>query len=691
MPAQIHLFPHRVIYPPTVIVASQNRVLIADGTHRVRRWDGQSSSSDTAGIIAPTAKLTVPATNPAGSITTEEATAYYRFVDSDGLVSNLSPASDPITVTDSKITYQNVAVSSETKVVKRQVFRTLSGTANVAFLDVEIADNTATSVVSDNDDDAISLNESVTLSDADGNNLANLHDPPPTNKPILAHHLSRIFATGEVEYIEGHVEVTNGQTSVTGSGTQWTRQFEGRDLYVVGAPKPYRISTVADAGDTLTLTEAYGGPTNRFATYAIRSSPAQRRLVYYTEASLPESWPPVNSFALQETGDEITGLLSRGSFLYVLERSHIHRFTFQEDPAEDGAVFLVAYRGCINNRCWVIVEDSIYMLDQRGIHLYDGVRSSRPISLPIQELFRSGGDTEYRINWSASKWFHAAHYPAQETVRWFVALSGSYLPRHAICYHYRLDRFWIEEYTTQVGDSVLANIDIPRVILGQEASTMRSLSTGNLDGPIPTGTLRGTATGATLLTLTDSLANFVASGIVNAPVWIVSGRGKGQVRRIIKHTGTTLTVHEPWLVLPDTTSVYQIGAISWRWRSGWMKWLDEEESNLRRFGVQFSPRVNANTMDLRFYYDRASEPAEMPMTDLRDGVRLTKGSPDVVIDLTKPNGYAQQRLDSGREWLTDGERLVSIELQGHTTTEKVVVHQIDADGMLLTGNANEDR
>lgn len=69
---------------------------------------------------------------------------------------------------------------------------------------------------------------------------------------------------------------------------------------------------------------------------------------------------------------------------------------------------------------------------------------------------------------------------------------------------------------------------------------------------------RGVATSTSATTLTDSGASFGSSSeYVGARVRIIRGKGAGQSRSIVSHTGTALTV-STWDITPDTTSQYII-------------------------------------------------------------------------------------------------------------------------------------
>jgi len=265
--------------------------------------------------------------------------------------------------------------------------------------------------------------------------------------------------------------------------TGWTPSLVGRFLYVTGAARPYEISAIDPVGQVATLLTPYADPTQAYALYAIRSAPAERQLVYYSEPGQPEVWPPWNAVEMPNDSDEPTALLVKSSYFNVIKQRHIYRLVMDSDPSQ-GRVFLQLERGCVNARCHVTVEETTYMLDEVGIHAFGGNRSesqSKPISGPIQNLFQADPTSadNLQVDWSsdATLW-HAAHDPTWNTIRWFVPMVGDTGINHAICYDYRQSRWWIEAYPTSITASAAATIDGRRSLVGTEARRVPSLGHG---------------------------------------------------------------------------------------------------------------------------------------------------------------------------------------------------------------------
>jgi len=582
------------------------------------------------------------------------------------------------------ITYSNLPTPTEPKVTRRQILRNTAGQALTFFVDIDTTDLTSSSLSSTNIDTQLVV--AVPLFDPNtGADLAIArYTPPPNDRKAISNHNGRMFYAAVEDYKQGGVAVTFGSTTVTGIGTEWPATLANRALYVNGAASFYIINSVDVVNQTLTLATAYTDPTNPYAVYSITPVPGAQRLIYFSESLLPQAVSPENALSLAEDGDVITGLLRMGPFLYFLEKTKIYNFSFQLNPGLDGLTFKRADRGCINQRCWVIVEQAMYMLDQKGIHVFYG-NDSDAIATPIQDLFDVNTSLPFKINWNQSRFFHAVLDPGDEAIRWFVALNGEFYPRFAIAYGIRTKAFWLEEYCVPITSSCLATINNRyQVFLGSTCGRILAAGTQALDGCDPAnGSTVGTVTSATQTTLTDTSSSY-GSDVVNCPVWIYAGTGKGQFRVIVSVNSQTLNLDQPWLTMPDTTSQYQIGGISWNWLSAVYRLARVPTQNERRFETIFSPTIDPLTMDQRIYFDRSETPANWGLSvasSAGSGVATTKGDFDAVGDLTKTRGFFSIRFDSLREGNLEGNRFMQVEVGGVKGRDPLTVYQITIDGV----------
>jgi hypothetical protein len=589
------------------------------------------------------------------------------------------------------VTYSGLETPTDPKIRRRQVLRNLDGEATTFYVDIDTNDLTSTSLSSTQDDEQLATGIAVPILDSQGLPFANSNYPPPNTVSVLCPHQDRMFGAVIVYYTQGNIQVQFGSKTVQGVGTEWMATLAGRYLFAVGASTSYLIDSVDVVNQILTLDTAWLDPTDNFLSYAIRPDPTQDRLVYYSSAGLPESWSPLQAISVEADGDVMTALMSQGSFLFIIELNHIYRFTFQNDPGIDGAVFLSVNRGCINHRCWINVEGQAYMLDFQGIHSFDGGQSIQPVGAPVQQIFRPGEIVPYKINWAAAPYFHASLFATQQTIRWFVAMAGDDLPRHAIAYNYRLQRWWIESFRVPIGAADAGySAGIPQVFLGSSFRTILVYWQGYLDNANPAeGTVRGAVATAGLLSVTDLAAVFAAD-IVGAPVAIVAGSGKGQMRQIVNVVDQTLYIDQPWSCMPDATSTYQVGAINWLYRCAWFPWMKNENYNERRFQLLFEPCHNPITLDMRLLEDFNTTPVMWATTvssDQGDGVATDASGKNIIIDLTRPNGVVQKRFGSQRELYTTGSRYGQCELSGFTNNDQVSVYQITFDGVTPAGGA----
>jgi hypothetical protein len=584
------------------------------------------------------------------------------------------------------VNYTSVPVPTDPKVTRKQILRNTEGQLTTFYVDVDTDDLAGTSFTSTFADNELATQEAVPLLSVDGAPLANAHYPPPNFMESLASHSSRVFAAVNRAYSEGAVKVTDGSATVTGIGTFFTNGLVGRYLFVNGATKKYEIASV-DSVLSLTLAEAYDDTTSEYAVYSIRPEDGQRRLIWYTQAGQPYSWSPLCALEIQEDGDELTGLMTKGSFLYILEQRHIYRFTFQSDPAIDGYIYQSCQRGVVNNRCWVQVEDATYMLDKDGIHAFGGGQESEQISSAIQRIFQTLEESDHVINWNGRDLFHAAHYPQEEVIRWFVSMGSASATRHAIALQYRTKRWWLEEYPIPITCSALGLIGLARVVfLG--SSNLRTIvgSVGYLDGiDKNSGTLVGAVSVADICSLSDYGAGFPV-GIVGLPVVITSGKGKLQRRIIHEVDGIRLKVTQPWRIIPDSTSTYQIGGIKYKYRSKIYEWADGEQEMKRKLGVFFEPSSELNYSFFRLYQNASKTPVVFRANTFGnpEGVSGEDGSPELIIDMSKAaraSGYAQQRMESSRDDDIDGVRQWFFELVGVSGPRGAFYYSFLIDGV----------
>lgn len=673
--------------PPCIIQDQAGNLYIANGIDPPVRYDGLSASVESWGMEAPTAASTTTL-DTGGASTAGDYVLYYRYVDDEGIPSNLSPV-QTLTATDNQKFNWVVTAPTDSRATGIQLFRSDANQSTTVYL-VATLDANTTTYTDQLSDTQLKANFQLRIDNQDGTTNANRFTPPPA-KAYFASFYDRFFAAGDVVYSRGNVELTNNDATVTGIGTAWTSAMAGRKIYFAGDPTEYEIQSVTSPTE-LELTTTYAGSTAKFVPYAIRAPRSERQKFYYTRPLEPESWPVLENVRIQEDGDDITGLMPLKNFLFVLEKRHLYVVTMSSQPSRPSndqfpgvIVRYGAARGCINNRCWVRVEDEAYLLDYEGIYRFN-TSGIEPISPPIQDFFREG-----KLNWKASRYWFASINRGEEVIRWHVSLGGSYLPRHALCYAWRRSEWWTESYPWALGAASEAVLNGHlRPLFGGEHQKHYSPE-GTLDGLAGTAQIRGSVTAATLVSLTDDSAAFDAS-LVGAPLCIVQGKGVGQVRRIVDATATTLTVKHPWRVLPDATSVYLVGGVPWRFRSKVLRYVEVPQQNARSIELTAAPTDADSTVSLRLYIDRKREPSPWATDGSENGFVWNRGEAEAVCNLKRHrsegrrewdhSGFAVLPLEGRLQERSMTNRFLELEILGWQGAERQAISSVSVEGVL---------
>lgn len=585
-----------------------------------------------------------------------------------------------------QISYSNIQVPTDNRVTKRQILRNRDGNLNTFYVDVEDASLQGTTFTSTKTD--AQLVTEVPLSSDNGTDLnVSRHSEPPNYKRVIASHFSRLFAAVDLVYKEGAVAVTNNNTAVTGIGTAFTAEMVGRQLFPSGGGKSYSISAINTTTQVLTLSTAYTGSTDPYMEYAVAPEDDERLAIRYSEADKPESWDTTS--LIKPTPDpgsgSMVGLMSLGLNLNILFEHRIYSLAYVANPLKDGHVRRTAWRGCLNQRCFQVVDEIAYVMDQEGVYMFDG-QSVTDISGQIQPLF--GGTGVWSLNKLTFEHAHSVRNPEEKTIRWFVCLGGFRYPKHALCYQYEHQRWWIEEYEHPVPASAAGRIDNRRRhLLGMDARRVGASKIAPLDGPSKDDNrLRSTATAGTIVTISDSANSFTGQSYVGIPIQIASGTGQGQGRIIVKVEANKLTVNKPWRIKPDTTSVYQIGGIRWRYKTSRMRWIVSQRGakEMRGFEVGFEPLTNSAGLDVRKFvnYSTTAEDLEYDRDSADgDGVSTQAGKPEMVVDMTDTTGIVSQTLDDYVAPRTKANHLFRLHLEAVPNNERQKLYEITVFGV----------
>jgi hypothetical protein len=683
--------------PLCMVKVPSGDLLGFNGINRGFRWNGRTTAFHNVGVDAPTAAPTVAASG-SGSIT-GAYDCYYRYADQDGNYSNLSPVASVTASSNLQFNWSAVAnaTNADGRIVKKQLWRTTAGQTTTLYLIGTISDNTTTTFTDTMSDATMLANAEadsttrISVVNPNGSLAAMRFCVPPNFKAVACWFQDRLWLAVDVEYTQGTATFTNGSATVTGVGTDWVSTMAGRHIYNATAGRWYEISSVGSA-TSITLTENYAGTTVSGVTYTIRPDHTWRNMLVYSEANEPESMCETNVIRAQQslsfTDDEVTGLQCHGSYMYVLKERSILRLSYVNQPQIDTAFHSAAMRGAFTNRCYDMVEDIAYMMDEFGPWRFDG-SSVDDIGHRIQDYWRDG-----TVDFSQKKWFWVKVDPTTELVYFAVAFSGDTRPKRAFVYSYRLDSWSLVVWHQEMGGAAVYPISSrPRFLLGGIDDQVHLANQGYADGvdsTTETGTMRGTATAATSTTLTDGSATFTST-MVGSVVSIVSGTGKGQTRTITARTSTQLTV-AAWTTTPDTSSVYEIGAVEWSFKGKQFQYAITDQEKKRSLRLTYQPTTNDNTLDIRRIVNADTSPVnqEIPW-DQGDGVSWADDDPDMIVDLKSSRasvggnvvnapGFVRVEFDSNADDWTVVDRWATFHLRGYAWKDAIKIYAMDVEG-----------
>jgi hypothetical protein len=191
--------------------------------------------------------------------------------------------------------------------------------------------------------------------------------------------------------------------------------------------------------------------------------------IYYSETDEPESVPEENEVIIQQNdrdADALHAMIPFGPTLFLAQERHLFSLNFSKIPLLDGQVSPVAFRGCINQRCWVIHEGYTYIADHYGIYRLGMNGAVEPISDAVFDEF------ELNIDWRYSKWNFMSVDFESKTLRLFIVhkedlqpdydvhsdIDGEVYPTRALCYDIFTKSFWWEKYPTPIASSSQSNV-----------------------------------------------------------------------------------------------------------------------------------------------------------------------------------------------------------------------------------------
>ena len=488
----------------------------------------------------------------------------------------------------------------------------------------------------------------------------------------------------DVEYTAGTISGTTGETTITGVDTSWPTSFVGRTVCpdAISDCGTYTIASVVSETEvtiTTPLEHTFSG-----IDYSVVSPASERNSVYISEQDLPDA--VMIQIIIQENmrdEDDLVGAVVMGAAYFALKQHSIYRITWAVQPSIDASPMLAVMRGAISHFCADQHEGVLYLMDDEGPYAFQG-NQVNPIGVQVADQW-----SDQVLDFSRKDTWSVRVDPLEELVYFYVTAVGDTGTR-ALVYDIRTQTWGQWKYTWQTGDAAKIKYgDQRRLALGVTTDKWYIANQGTLDGTSGSGTTRGTVTSATENSLSDtSSTTSFPPDCDGASIAIVEGTGKGQIVAITARASDNELHVETWTTVPDTTSVYLIGAVEWMWKSGMFKLVETDQTADRYFRVTFLPTTNDATMYFRKYDNHSSAPVSMNEWNSGDGVSVEKDDTRAVANLKVSQDDGEEPGSKYLPW-TGGVpssrgrpiRWVTCEMSGFQGLDRIILYELEIGGV----------
>jgi hypothetical protein len=443
--------------------------------------------------------------------------------------------------------------------------------------------------------------------------------------------------------------------------------------------------------------------------YGVDTSGTEPNSIYFSEVDEPESVPEINEFVLQQNArdaDSITALVPFGSSLLIMQTRRCYSLSYAKKPLLDANVTPIAYRGCLNQRCWDMHGGVGYVMDRYGIYSITGSGEVQDLSAPIGDAFRS------KINFSSSKWNFLVIDPVTGILRAFVAFyaDGSEgTPTRVLCYSIESKTWWVERYPHRITAGVPLNVGGDYQCAYAAQGGVYLLDQGPYD--LARGTIMQ-------VTVTNRGAGYrtpptvSAVNVVGAELQAVVD-GQGRVGGIwILHGGRDAAAplisisapNDPTCTAPVQATATCIASNDdedeptfpvYRYKTGNQEYPTDatkggDVDTPRSVSLTYRPQPSACEIAMKMYYNNSPHPRHNVAPRTRNaGFRATTPDAAARLDMGKltaeygyDNGVATSVL-SGKTFgdMRAADRHVAVELFGASrAAQNVIVYQLDVFG-----------
>lgn len=458
----------------------------------------------------------------------------------------------------------------------------------------------------------------------------------------------------------------------------------------------------------------FGVPPNHYSSavmfqdrlwLAVDTKGGNQNTIRFSEVDEPESMSDVNEILLQNnlrSSDHITALIPYAGALIVAQSRHCHRLTYVAQPLIDTSVYLLAYRGVLNQRCWDIFDGRIYAMDDQGVYSLDPQGNIESLTLGLYDIWQE------KIDYSLSRWFTVRVDKKNALLRVCVAVKGdgsTKFPSRMYVYSFDFKTWWEERYPEELTCATEVRLDDNSIAL------VYGTSDGHFRTPGDNQTLTDHASGAiSVVTITNPGRGYKYPPTITAP----GGHGAtfecgldsdGRITGIvIKTPGTHYTNGSLSIDAPASgvqaaatfTTITGQQPIYWSFKSGAFEFVTDStdkrggEAQTRHCSVVYRPTSATTLLNLQSYYNNAAYPrSNVARRDRGTGFVHSDTVPAAVLDMrATPHQEAEasgvaRALFNGHvlDDMTGNDRHVAVALSGKQEASKVVIHSLDVFGV----------
>ena len=447
--------------------------------------------------------------------------------------------------------------------------------------------------------------------------------------------------------------------------------------------------------------------------YGVDTTDERPNSLMFSETDEPESCPDINEIIIQQnlrSADYITALIPYAGALIACQSRHCHRLTYVSQPLLDVSTFLIAYRGCCNQRTWDIYEGVAYIMDDQGVYSLDPQGKLEPLTVGIDDLFQD------KIDWAKRQWFIVRSDRRLNVLRCLVAFKGdeSDYPTRQLCYSLDYKAWWTEVYPQRLigsTDCRSTNGNVERLWGGSTGKIYRLGQglTDDADGAITSVIISNPGRGYKQPpTITPEVATVEDAQNGSCAEFTASLDTDGQITGIqIRQCGTgyaagSLTISAPEEGGEQASATYGVSTelgtpVYYSFQSGNMEFTTDTQNpksqtaENRQVSVVYQPTDTASVLNLETYYNGAAYPRSNVVTRDRgtgfvhseDVAACTLNMQKTSIQDSEAHGVARA-LFAGRtlDDMSGNDRHISVGLSGkQDDAGRVTLHVVDIYGV----------